>query len=207
MGELSELAEVLRGSAVQVAPRLLGATMTSEVGGESVQLRITEVEAYLGPDDPASHAFRGRSPRNAVMFGGAGVLYVYFVYGMHWCANVVCGQDGEATAVLLRAGEVISGADVASARRSAPMGPKLAAGPARLASCLGLTGADNGADLLDPASPIRLSGLLSAGAAPLASQGPRVGVSVAADEPWRFWVTGDPTVSIYRRSARAAQPK
>ena len=99
----------LTGWSTEVAPGLLGATLVSTVGGALVAVRLTEVEAYMGEHDPGSHAFRGRTPRTAVMFGPAGYLYVYFTYGMHWCANIVCGRMGSASAVLVRAGEVVAG--------------------------------------------------------------------------------------------------
>jgi DNA-3-methyladenine glycosylase len=152
--------------------------------------------------DPASHAFRGRTARNAVMFGPAGHLYVYFVYGMHWCCNVVCGADGEASAVLLRAGRVIDGVELARSRRAAARNEaELARGPARLATALGLAAAANGADLLDPASPIRL---LAGSPVPDSAvrRGPRVGVAAAGELPWRLWVADDPTVSAYRAGTR-----
>jgi DNA-3-methyladenine glycosylase len=188
----------LSGPAREVAALLLGARL--ERGAMAVEL--TEVEAYEGAADPASHAFRGRTARNAVMFGPAGHLYVYFVYGMHWCANVTCGPDGQAAAVLLRAGRVVAGEDEVRARRpNARSWAELARGPARLADCLGLTGADTGLDLLARAGPVRLR--LGPAATDIAV-GPRVGVATAHDEPLRFWLAGDPTVSSYRRGGRKA---
>lgn len=187
---------LLSGSALTVAPMLLGASMLSMIGGAEVRLRITEVEAYEGHLDPASHAFRGPTGRNAVMFGAAGYLYCYFVYGMHWCANVVCGESGTAAAVLLRAGEITEGEAAACDRTPASIAStKLASGPARLARTLGLNGAHTGLDLLDPRSEVRLVGL-----APETEYlcGPRVGVAAAAEQPWRFWLPGEPTVSAYR---------
>jgi DNA-3-methyladenine glycosylase len=190
----------LAGTALQVAPALLGAVLTSDVDGRRVRVRITEVEAYEGEIDPASHAFRGPTKRNQVMFGPAGRLYTYFVYGMHWCANVVCGQPGTAAAVLLRAGEVVLGVEHARARTpTAVSGAKLASGPARLARCLGLSGVHTGLDLLDPASVVRLDRL---GSPAEHRVGPRVGVATAAEHPWRFWLPDDPTVSAYRPGGR-----
>jgi DNA-3-methyladenine glycosylase len=194
----------LEAPAVQVAPLLLGATVRSELDGHPVTVRLTEVEAYEGPDDPASHAYRGRTPRTAVMFGPAGHLYCYFVYGMHWCANVVTGPDGHSSAVLLRAGEILDGEPVVRERSGATSGrPRtaavLASGPARLARALGLNGSHTGLDLLDPASPVRL---LELGSGAGHRTGPRVGVSVAADRPWRFWLEGEPSVSRYRPGGR-----
>jgi DNA-3-methyladenine glycosylase len=188
-----------------MAPSLLGAVVVSGIGPGSVAVRVTEVEAYEGGLDPASHAYRGRTPRNEVMFGPAGFLYAYFVYGMHWCLNVVCGPDGTSSALLLRAGQVVEGAELARLRRPAARSDiELARGPALLASALGATGTDNGVDLLDPDAPIRL--MLPDQPATTVARGPRVGVSAAADHPWRFWLAGDPTVSPYRRARRAPAP-
>lgn len=163
-------------------------------------MRLTEVEAYLGDRDPGSHAFRGRTRRNAVMFGPAGHLYVYFTYGMHTCANIVCGPEDVATAVLLRAGEVVTGLDAARSRRlTSKADVDLARGPARLCVALGVTLGDDGARLgelfrLDlPPHPV-----------PDVTTGPRTGVSGPGgsdDYPWRFWLPGDPTVSPYKKSA------
>ncbi|KRE77604.1 DNA-3-methyladenine glycosylase [Arthrobacter sp. Soil763] len=204
------LRALLSGDPRTVAPRLLGAVLTHEGRGGPVAVRITEVEAYLGPEDslhpdPGSHTFRGQTRRNAPMFGPAGHLYVYFTYGMHHCANIVCGPDGVASALLLRAGEVVAGGDLASSRRPTSKAPKdLASGPARLATALGLTTADSGRDVL--AAPFRLE--LPAHPAPAVSSGPRVGVSGAGgsdDYPWRFWLTGDPTVSRYKAAKTRAR--
>jgi DNA-3-methyladenine glycosylase len=194
--------EVLAQPSLEVAPLLLGAVLVSTVDGAEVAVRLTEVEAYDGLEDPASHAYRGQTPRNAVMFGPAGHLYCYFTYGMHWCANVVCGPDGVATAVLLRAGEVVRGAETAMARRPAARGPRdLGRGPARLAGCLALDREANGLDLCDPTSPVRLESL-GAPPAELVRSGPRVGISVATDRPWRFWLDGETSVSAFRVGGR-----
>src|SRR5437763_3462971 len=140
-----ELRARLAVPSLRLAPRLLGAVLVSDLGGARVAVRLTEVEAYEGLDDPASHAFRGPTPRTAVMFGPAGYLYCYFTYGMHWCANVVCGVDGVPAAVLLRAGEVVAGVDAARERRpAARRDADLARGPARLAGCLALGRSTNG---------------------------------------------------------------
>jgi DNA-3-methyladenine glycosylase len=198
--------KLLSRPAVQVAPVLLGATLVSSVGGSEVVVRITEVEAYEGSLDAASHAYRGPTKRNAVMFGEAGRLYCYFVYGMHWCANVTCGQPGTAAAVLLRAAQILDGEPVAQARtvaggRSGLSAAKLASGPARLARVLGLTGEHTGLDLLDPDSPVRLTE--RAGTPPADYRtGPRVGVAAAAEHPWRFWLPDQPSVSAYRPGGR-----
>lgn len=191
---------LLAKPALDVAPLLLGAVLASTLGGAHVAVRLTEVEAYEGLADPASHAYRGRTNRNDVMFGPAGHLYCYFTYGMHWCANVVCGPDGVATAVLLRAGEVIRGADTAAVRRPAARRPSdLARGPARLATALGLSREANGVDLCDPGSPVRLESLGEG--APFRT-GPRVGIAVATERPWRFWLSGEASVSAFRVGGR-----
>ncbi|SHG78731.1 DNA-3-methyladenine glycosylase [Jatrophihabitans endophyticus] len=189
-----------------LAPRLVGALLASEIGGARVAVRLTEVEAYEGADDPASHAFRGPTPRTRVMFGPAGHLYCYFSYGMHWCANVVCGPDGVAAAVLVRAGEVVEGVDAARSRRPASRrDTDLARGPARLASCLGLAAAVNGVDLCDPGSPVRLE-TLPVRRRPGVRAGPRVGISRAVERPWRFWLEGAPSVSAYKAGGRKPLP-
>jgi DNA-3-methyladenine glycosylase len=177
--------DVLSGPVLEVAPRLLGATLTH--GG--VTVRLTEVEAYDGDRDPGSHAHRGMTARNEVMFGPPGHLYVYFTYGMHHCCNVVCGPEGQASAVLLRAGEVVDGLDTARGRRGRSTDRDLARGPGRLCQALGIDLADNGLDLdglLLPGDPVTE-----------VSTGPRVGLRLAAERPWRFWITGEATVSRY----------
>jgi DNA-3-methyladenine glycosylase len=194
----------LYGAAVDVAPRLLDGVIVSTLGGAAVAVRLTEVEAYAGTNDPASHAYRGRTARTAVMFGRPGHLYVYFTYGMHWCANVVCGDDDPdgAAAVLLRAGEVVDGVAAARARRPAARADRdLARGPARLASCLGLDRYADGLDLCSPRSAVRLACLPFPPAAAV-RRGPRVGISVATEEPWRFWLDGEVTVSNFRAGGR-----
>jgi DNA-3-methyladenine glycosylase len=189
---VGELRSLLEGPAVEVAPALLGAVVTS--GG--VSIRLTEVEAYAGVgEDPGSHAHRGRTARNAAMFARAGTLYVYFTYGMHWCANIVTGPPGEASAVLLRAGEVVEGLDVARSRRPRSSDRDLARGPARLAQCLGLDRTADGTDVLDGSGPV----LLTPGVPPpTVLSGPRTGVALGRETPWRFWADGEPTVSPYR---------
>ena len=186
----------LTGPVDEVAPALLGCHLVA--GG--VTVRLTEVEAYSGEgSDLASHAHRGRTARNSVMFERAGLLYVYFTYGMHWCMNVVTGPEGHASAVLLRAGEVVAGHDSARERRPGTRDRDLCRGPARLTKALGIDGALLGADLLDPASPVRL---LPGGHDGVVAVGPRVGVASAAETHWRFWLEGDPTVSAYRPAVR-----
>jgi DNA-3-methyladenine glycosylase len=188
--------ELLAGPVVEAARGLLGASLTA--GGVSV--RLTEVEAYSGVGlDPASHAHRGRTPRNTVMFGPPGQLYVYFTYGMHWCLNVVCGPVGEASAVLLRAGEVVSGLATARERRGVPVDRDLARGPARLAATLGLDGSANDTSLVDGSGPALLRLPASPVSDSLIQAGPRVGVAGGHDTPWRFWLDGERSVSAYRR--------
>jgi DNA-3-methyladenine glycosylase len=165
-------------------------------------VRLTEVEAYRGETDPGSHAFRGPTPRTRIMFDRPGTLYVYFSYGMHVCANIVTSPAGEASAILVRAGEVVDGLELARSRRpTSKSDADLARGPARLCVALGITLADNGDDLETGA--VRLE-LPDAAATPVPfTQGPRTGVSGAGgtDEyPWRFWIPGDPTVSPYKLS-------
>ncbi|KRF14068.1 3-methyladenine DNA glycosylase [Nocardioides sp. Soil797] len=182
---------VLRGAPLEVAPRLLGAVLTHG----DVALRVTEVEAYDGAHDPGSHAHRGRTRRNEVMFGPPGYLYCYFTYGMHVCCNVVCRDEGVAGAVLLRAGEVIEGIETARARRPKSSDRDLARGPARLCRVMDIALDDDGNDLA--VGPITLR--LADPVAPEAIRsGPRVGLRAAPDWPWRFWLTDDPTVSAYR---------
>ncbi|GAA1330232.1 DNA-3-methyladenine glycosylase [Pseudonocardia xinjiangensis] len=193
----------LAGDVLVAAVRLLGCTVEADTPEGTVAVRLVEVEAYRGADDPASHSFRGRTARNGVMFGPAGHLYVYFVYGMHFCANISCLEDGEAGAVLLRAGEVESDLAVAHARRpTARRSADLARGPARLASLLGFGREHNGVDVTDPGSPVRLLAAPPIDPA-LVRSGPRVGVAAAHDLPWRFWVAGSAAVSQYRPGRNA----
>ena len=190
MSTSPDLREVLTGPVLEVAPRLLNAVLRHR----DVSVRISEVEAYAGPDDPGSHAYRGMTRRNAVMFGPPGHLYCYFTYGMHVCSNVTVGPEDSPSAVLLRAGEVIAGSETARERRGGARDRDLARGPARLCQALGIELTDNGNDL--SAGPITLE----VGAPPAeVVTGPRVGLRGAPDRPWRFWVAGDPTVSPYRR--------
>jgi DNA-3-methyladenine glycosylase len=180
-----------------VAPWLLNKVL---VRGERAG-RIVEVEAYHGANDAASHAYRGLTPRTAVMFGPPGFLYVYFTYGMHWCANVVCGPDGEAAAVLLRALAPTAGrAAMRAARPAARREVDLCNGPAKLCQALGITGTENGTDLLAPGRrPARGAAvrLVDDGIPPprRPGRGTRVGIKEATDKRWRYWVPGDPHVS------------
>jgi DNA-3-methyladenine glycosylase len=192
----------LAGPPEVVAPLLLGAVVEHHSPEGLVAVRLTEVEAYAGEgEDPGSHAHRGETRRNAAMFGPPGRAYVYFTYGMHWCVNVVCGPPGRGGAVLLRAGEVVAGLQLARARRpAARTDVELAQGPARLAKALGVDGGLDGVDLLDPDGTLRL---LPAPRSPReVVTGPRVGLSAAAARPWRFWLPGEATVSRYRPATR-----
>ena len=213
----------------EVAPDLLGCVLEHETADGLVAVELTEVEAYAGRSDPASHAYRGKTPRNAVMFGPPGHAYVYFTYGMHFCVNMVClGENGSASAVLLRAGAIIAGEDLARARRTrgpvsegpvsegpvseGPVseGPvsegrariasrDLARGPARLCQALSIDRSLDGADVCVASSPLRMrAGAGNPARSGKIITGPRVGVSSAAEIPWRFWYEGDPTVSVYR---------
>ena len=184
-----------RRDSLEVAPDLLGRVLVSGTGSDRVGVRITEVEAYRGTEDPASHAYRGPTRRNQVMFGPPGHLYLYLIYGMHWCANIVTGVDGVASAVLLRAGQVVAGERLAAARRPAARRPELLArGPAGLATVLGWGPDSYGADLCaGPALSVRAGTPAAA-----ISSGPRVGIRVGTEHHWRFWTTGDPSVTDFR---------
>jgi DNA-3-methyladenine glycosylase len=224
-----------------VAAGLLGCVLAHQTPAGLVAVELTEVEAYAGAADSASHAYRGRTARTAVMFGPPGYAYVYFTYGMHFCVNVVCLPAGTASAVLLRAGRVTVGEPLArqarqprAAQRSAadglpadglpadgppaaggPGAPAvpfrdLARGPARLCQALGVTRALDGADLCDPASSLRLYApppSIPVAAPRSVSTGPRVGISTATEVPWRFWLSGDPTVSLYRAHKPRSRPR
>jgi DNA-3-methyladenine glycosylase len=186
--------------ATAVAPALLGAVLSKTTPDGTVSVRLTEVEAYLGESDPGSHAFRGPGRRNAVMYGEPGRLYAYFTYGMHVCANVVCSPEGTASAVLLRAGEIVEGIELARERRTTSRSDAdLARGPARLVVALGIELTDGGADLAEAPFALELPRIRSPH-----DSGPRTGVSGAggtASYPWRFWIPREPTVSPYRSSA------
>jgi len=180
-----------RRPAVDVAPELLNKVLWAGPRAG----RIVEVEAYMGSHDPASHAFRGPTPRNRVMFGPPGHLYVYFSYGVHWCANVVCGEEGEASAVLLRALAPTEGIEAMFAARLAARRPRdLCSGPGKLTQALGIGRDHDGADLVsgDRGVDVRDDGTAPP-AAPVVAR--RVGISVAVDRPWRWYVPGDPNVS------------
>ncbi|MDP5227900.1 MULTISPECIES: DNA-3-methyladenine glycosylase [Arthrobacter] len=205
-----EIRELLSGDPVELAPRLLGAVISHTTPEGTVAVRLTELEAYRGPrdsgfPDPGAHSYRGKTARNAPMFGPPAHLYCYFTYGMHYCVNMVCWPDGRAGGILMRAGVVQDGLELARSRRpSSRKDIQLAQGPARLASCLGLTTAESGRDLL--AAPLALAVprtalMHDAGLGAGVRSGPRVGVSGEGGGPaypWRFWVDGEPSVSPYR---------
>ena len=195
---MAGLVDVLGRPALEAAPALLGSVVRHRTPDGTVAVRLTEVEAYAGADDPGSHAHRGRTPRNQVMFGTAGHLYVYFTYGMHYCCNVVVGEAGTAAAVLLRAGEVVEGVALARARRARSSDRDLARGPARLCQALGIDLSHNGADLSAGDLTLEVGPATSPG---LVATGPRVGLRLAAEHPWRFWLRDEPTVSAYRPAA------
>ena len=184
----ADLTELLVGDVLAVAPRLLGCRISTMFEGVPTELVIGEVEAYGGSDDPASHAFRGRSPRNASMFEVAGTLYVYRAYGIHWCANVVTGADGDGQAVLIRAIEPLDGVDEMLRRRGRH---PIADGPGKLCQALGIDGADDGLDLVSPGSTVRI---VDDGTPPPTDPlvGPRVGISKAVDTPWRWRAMAGP---------------
>lgn len=194
----------LSRSAVEVAPDLLGCTLLHRTEEGVVGVRLTEVEAYLGlGEDPGSHAHRRRSPRNAPMFGPPGTVYAYFTYGMHTCLNIVCSPEGSASAVLLRAGEIVVGEELALLRRGEVSRRDLARGPARLAKALGVRLEESGDPLGKAFELVRGDG----DAAVVTSA--RTGVSGAGggeDYPWRFHLPGEPTVSPYRVAVARRRP-
>ncbi|WP_127361654.1 DNA-3-methyladenine glycosylase [Actinacidiphila soli] len=201
MAELGQLMgrEFFARPAHEVAPELLGHVLLRRTGEGDIALRMTEVEAYAGSDDPASHGWKGRTLRNAVMFEKPGHLYVYWVYGMHWAINLVCAIEGEAAGVLIRAGEIVQGEDLARRHRpTAKSHSELAKGPGRLGRALHVDRSLNGADVCAPISLVQMrEGAVSGGKS--ITCGPRTGVSRGSETPWRFWIEGDPTVSPYRR--------
>ena len=181
MARATALESILGGPPEEAAPRLLGSVLVSRAGDAEVAVRITEVEAYKGADDPASHAFRGETQRNSPMFRRPGTLYVYRSYGIHNCANSAAGPEGVGWGILIRGGEVVDGSGVAARRRGHRS--DLADGPGKLCQALGIELSHNGTDLLDPHSVIRLE----PGEPPAFIMAtPRVGISKARDRPWRF---------------------
>lgn len=208
----SSVAKFFDESALTVAPRMLGGVLRSNLPDGSVAVRLSEVEAYMGPrdsdfPDPGSHAYRSVTPRNEIMFGPAARLYVYLSYGIHHCLNVVCGPQGQASAVLVRAGEVIEGVELAKARRKNASNRDLASGPGRLAQALGLDLQYNGEFLsAEIHSPVTFEPDINA---PLTvKNGPRVGVSGlggTSDYPWRYWIQDDPTVTKFRAGKKTTR--
>ena len=204
-GLSAEVASLLRCDSLEAAPALLGAVIAVADSQGRVAIRLTEVEAYCGEKDPGSHSFRGRTARNASMFEAGGCINVYFTYGMHHCLNIVTGPAGVSRAVLLRAGEVVDGIELARARRPAARTDRdLARGPARLCAALGLDRSDDGSLLGGSGSRISLT-LPEPQRTPepeLIRSGPRTGVAGPGGDgeafPWRFWLDGEPTVSTYR---------
>jgi DNA-3-methyladenine glycosylase len=219
--------EFFNRPATDVAPDLLGCVVWHDSPAGLVTLRLVEVEAYQGLADPASHAYRGQTARNAVMFGPPGHAYVYFTYGMHFCVNLVCQPAGRAEAVLLRAGQVTQGTELAALRRSGRTSDlasddaaggvdgsrniraiDLARGPARLCQALGIDRSLDGADVSGPGSPLGVGPPETAVDRGTVSSGPRVGISQAVDRQWRYWIAGDPHVSVFRPfKPRAARRK
>lgn len=184
-----------------VAPELLNKVIERDDGAGGRRAgRIVEVEAYAGAEDPAAHTYRGMTARNAVMFGPPGHLYVYFSYGMHWCANAVTGDEGVGTAVLLRAVEPLDGVEAMRAARGAVArrDRDIGSGPGKLCQALGIDRTHDGADLVGGDRGVRI---LDDGVPPPAEHGvsTRIGISVAADEPWRFYVPGSPHLSRRER--------
>jgi len=181
MAQPDELGTFLAGTPETAAPRLLGSHLVSEVEGDLVRLRITEAEAYKGGDDPASHAYRGRTDRNDSMFQAPGTLYVYRSYGIHNCANTSVGPVGTGWGILVRGGQILEGEGIVRRRRR--RSDELTNGPGKICEALGIRLDHNGVDLLDGASPIRIE----PGERPeMVLSTPRVGISKAKGRPWRF---------------------
>lgn len=174
------LAELLAGPVLDAAEGLLGRRLTSTIGGNETAVVITEVEAYAGEEDPASHAYRGETPRTRVMFGPPGGLYVYRSYGIHWCMNVVCGEPGIARAVLLRGGDPVSGRPLMEERRG--RADHLTDGPGKLSQALGVTGDHDGTSVLDGPVTVGEERLLYGTVVTT----PRIGISKAVEREWRF---------------------
>jgi len=187
---VSALADLLDGPVEEVAPRLLGAVLRHG----PVAVRLTEVEAYAGEADPGSHAYRGPTQRNRVMFGPPGHLYCYLSHGIHVCANVSVGGDGRAGGILMRAGEVVDGIEIARARRPGAADRDLARGPGRLGRALDISLDHYGTDLAGG----ELTLMPGPASGPIAN-GPRTGLRRGAERPWRYWIVGEPSVSPYRR--------
>jgi DNA-3-methyladenine glycosylase len=184
--------EFFRRDPRQVAPELIGTILAGPDGRAG---RVVEVEAYCGADDAAAHTYRGQTRRNATMFGPPGYMYVYFTYGMHWCANAVCGEEGVGVGVLIRALEPIAGLErMRLERPKAVRDTQLCSGPARLAQAMGITGASDGADLVSGEGGYRLWSDPVALPVDVLNTS-RIGISKAVDAPWRWHVAGNPHVS------------
>jgi DNA-3-methyladenine glycosylase len=192
--------------ATQVAPELLGCVFWSDGPAGRVAVRLVEVEAYEGSSDPASHAFRGQTPRNGVMFGPPGHAYVYFTYGMHYCVNLVCHTPGDASAILLRAGQVIEGNGLAAERRNGQPERDLARGPGRLCQALAIGRELDGTDVCAVGSPLGIGPARDRPSPAAIRTGPRVGITRAADWPLRFWLAGDRYVSAYKGNGSRPGP-
>lgn len=210
---LAEALDLLAADPLEAAPGLLGGVLTAKDEAGQVSVRLTEVEAYRGAHDPGSHAFKGMTARNATMFAEAGTVYVYLTYGMHHCVNLVCGPQGLARAILLRAGQVVEGHALARQRRaSSRTEHDLARGPALLCQALGLTRADDGLVLGEPGArlSLRLPSPQERPEPATVRTGPRTGVSGPGGDgtafPWRFWLKGEPSVSPYK-PARPRPPR
>ena len=187
---MTELRTTLLGPPEVAAPRLLGCFLVSHIGGEEVRLRINEVEAYKGSEDPASHAFRGRTARNGSMFEQPGTLYTYLSYGIHTAANTACGPVGVGWGILIRGGDIVAGEATAKRRRG--RSDQISNGPGKLTQALGISLSHNGIDLLSPASEVRLDPGESPG---VVVSTPRIGISKAKDRHWRFVSADLATVS------------
>jgi DNA-3-methyladenine glycosylase len=192
--------------ATQVAPELLGCVFWSDGPAGRVAVRLTEVEAYEGSSDPASHAFRGKTARNGVMFGPPGHAYVYFTYGMHYCVNLVCHTPGDASAILLRAGQVVEGNGLAAERRKGQRERDLARGPGRLCQALAIDRRLDGTDVCTVGAPLGIGPAVDRPDPAAIRTGPRVGITRAADRPLRFWLAGDPYVSAFKGNGSPPGP-
>jgi DNA-3-methyladenine glycosylase len=179
----------LEHDTIEVAKRLIGCHLVRRTPQGDIRIQLTETEAYKGPDDPASHAFRGRTPRNILMFGEVGRLYVYFIYGMHYCLNIVAHEPGDVGAVLLRGGRAVEGIEIIRANRPGVPDRNLLNGPGKLVHALGMNGSYNGYDLFQHENQEVM--LKLDGAKDSILQTPRIGISKGTDLPWRFILAGN----------------
>ncbi len=187
-----DLREVLSRSSLEAAPRLLGCCLVRQTPEGIIKVRIVETEAYH-QDDPASHSFRGLTPRTAPMFQAGGRLYVYFTYGMHYALNIVTGSAGRGEAVLIRAAEPLDGVEIMQTNRGIRDIYKLASGPGRLAQALGITDTSLSGKILNKSSIILEPGKVAPGEEIVVGQ--RIGITKAADQPWRFYIKDNRFVS------------